>query len=121
MGEKAIFSAYFYLEIQEHSPTTTQQLEGMPGKAIYIRTTDNIVIGLPFLRELILCICLSPTVSLRHFDPYIQADIWLEKKGAKRPQRCEAKAKCSQGTVGDEVDGAPWTAGWRGPARTRVC
>lgn len=73
----------------------------------------------------------SQGASLVHFSfTYSQSKtLWslhpsrhlAERKGAKRPQRCKAKAKCSQWAVEDEVDGAPWAAGWRGPARTGVC
>lgn len=102
-GWKSKFSAYFYLEIQEHNPTTTQRLEGMTRIAVYIHTTDNIVISLPFFRELLLCIFLSPTVSLRHFDPYIQADIWLKEK-EPRDHR-DAKLRPS---VLSELGGMRW-------------
>lgn len=81
-----IFSAYFHLEIQEHNPTIAQQLEGIPGKVKYINITNNTIISLPMLSEILMCIFLSPAVSLGHFDPYVPADIWLKEKepGAHR-------------------------------------
>lgn len=55
-------------------------MEGIPGKVKYINITDNIIISLPILSEVLMCIFLSPAVSLGHFDPNVQADIWLKEK-----------------------------------------
>lgn len=85
LGQKVIFSAYFYLEIHEHNPTTIQQLEGIPGKDIHVcicTYTYNTQHShqSAFSRGVSLVHFFLPTVSLIHFDPYIQADTWLKEK-----------------------------------------
>lgn len=121
MGEIVIFSAYFYLEIQEHNPTTAQQLERIPGKVKYIDITDNIIISLPILSELLLPIFLSSAVSLRHFDPYVQADTWLKEKESRAHRGAKPRPNVLSELWGTKMDEVPWTAGCTRAARAGAC
>lgn len=112
LGQKAIFSVYFYLEIHEHNPTTIQQLEGIPGKDIHV-----CIYTYTYNTQHSHQSAFSQGFSLVHFSfTYTQSQtLWslhpsrhlAEGKGAKRPRRREAEAKFSQWAAGDEVDEAP--------------
>lgn len=72
----------------------------------------NTIISLPILSEILMCIFLSPAVSLGHFDPNAQADIWLKQK-QQELKTCKAKARSSQWAVGDENEwGAQGCCEW---------